>query len=249
MLLDGNHLSLGIAYVAGLTSFFAPCVVPLLPAYVAYFTGLGAADTDDRANKIKLFSHTLIFVLGFLVIFLLLGMSSTWIGSLLAHYKMILSRVGGVVLIVLGLYLLGVFKNPALYRERKLNLHAQFTRYQSLNVFVLGLTFGFAWTPCIGPVLAVILLWTSQAATLGQGFLLMLAFGLGIGSPFLLVSVFLDKLMPWIRKTQRLQQIVHMASGYLILIIGFLLLTNLLTVVTAPLTNLGSLELFLIDRL
>ncbi|HBU27742.1 TPA: cytochrome C biogenesis protein [Candidatus Uhrbacteria bacterium] len=248
MLLDGNHISFGIAYLAGLASFFAPCVVPLLPAYVGYFTGVGSSDADVQEHRKKIFYYVFLFVLGFLAIFLLLGLSATSIGILLAQHKMLLARLGGLVLMFLGLSLLGVFKHPAFYREHKFSIQKQLTKYQGVNAFILGLTFGFAWTPCIGPVLAVILLWTSQAETLGQGSLLMLSYGLGIASPFFVLGLFLDKLMPWIRKTQRLQQTIHTAAAYLIIVIGFLLLTNLLAVVTGPLTSFGSFELFLIER-
>lgn len=249
MILDGNNINLGIAFLAGLASFFAPCVVPLLPAYVGYFTGVGVSDEAVKENRKRILKYSLFFAFGFLLIFILLGLSATSIGHVFAQHKFAISRVGGVVLILLGLFMLGVFKNPAFYRERKFNIHNKLSQHQSVNSFVLGVTFGFAWTPCIGPVLAVILFWASQSETMLQGLVMMIAFGLGIAVPFLIISLFIDRLMPWLRKTQKIQTVVHKIAGWLIIIFGFLLVTNLLAPVLGSLVHFGSLELYLIDRL
>lgn len=249
MILDGNQINIGVAFLAGMASFFAPCVVPLLPAYVGYFTGVGASGDAVKKHRWQILKGSLFFVMGFILIFVLLGLSATSIGQLFAQHKLIISRIGGGVLILLGLFLLGAFKNPALYRERKFDLHGKLTKYQSVNAFVLGLTFGFAWTPCIGPVLAVILFWASQAQTMVQGLVMMLAFGLGIAVPFLVISLFIDRLMSWLRKTQRLQEIVHKVAGWIIVVFGILLLTNWIAPAFGWLTHYGSLELFLIDHL
>ncbi len=249
MILDGNNINVGIAFLAGLASFFAPCVVPLLPAYVGYFTGVGVSDDAVKENRKRILKYSLFFVFGFLLIFILLGLSATSVGHLFAQHKFVIARAGGVVLILLGLFMLGVFKNPAFYRERKFNIHGKLSKYQSVNSFALGVTFGFAWTPCIGPVLAVILFWASQSDTILQGLVMMIAFGLGIAVPFLLISLFIDRLMPWLRKTQKIQSIVHKIAGWLIIVFGFLLITNLLAPALGFLTHFGSLELYLIDRL
>ncbi len=249
MILDGSSVNFGIAFIAGLVSFFAPCVFPLVPAYIGFFTGVAATDEELKSKRNEILKYSLIFVSGFLIVFLLLGLSATSLGHAFAVNRAVFAKIGGVVMVLLGMYLLGVFKNPAIYRELKIDLHKKLTKYQSVNAFIFGLTFGFAWTPCIGPVLAVILLWASQASSALVGTALLLAYGLGIGVPFILIGLFIDKIMPWIRKTAKIQQYVHTIAGALILIFGIMLLTNTLGYISAYLLNFGSLELYLIDRI
>ena len=247
MILDGNTINVGIALLAGAASFFAPCVAPIVPAYIGYFTGVGLTDTSATHRRWRIVRYSLLSVLGFVGVFALLGLTATSIGNVFAAHRALIARAGGVVMVLLGLFLLGVFKVPALYRERKLNIHDKLTRYQGVNAALLGVTFGLAWTPCIGPVLAVILFLASQAETAVQGMVLMMAFGVGLGLPFLVLSLFVDRLLPYLRKSQRLQKGVHILSGLVIVLFGLLLATNLLGRVVAPLVQFGSLELLFID--
>jgi len=227
MIFDGSSVNLFVAFFAGLVSFFAPCVVPLVPAYVGYFAGIAALDGGgDGEKKVKVFSYSLTFVLGFVFIFVILGLTATSIGHLFAVNKTLVARIGGVLMMFLGVYLLDLIKIPALYRERKFAVSKVFSKFQYLNTFLLGVTFGFAWTPCIGPVLAVILFFASQSGSSSYGMLLLLVYGLGIALPFVLISVFIDKIMPFIRKTQRVQMVVHRAAGVLIFLFGLALLTE-----------------------
>lgn len=248
MILDGGTVNIGVAFVAGLIAFFAPCVLPLLPAYIGYFAGVGVNDEHIKEKRWQIFRQSLFFVAGFLVVFVILGLSATWLGGIFASNREIIQRIGGVVMVLLGLYLLELFKLPSLYRELKFDVHKQFGKNKSLNASLLGLTFGFAWTPCIGPVLAVILFWASQTETAVRGMLMLLVFGLGIAVPFLIIGLFIDKLLPLLRKSGRVQVWIHRIAGILVLIFGVLLLIDQFDAIHAFFVSLGSLEEFLLDR-
>lgn len=244
MLLDGSHINLGVAFVAGVAAFFAPCVIPLLPAYVGFFAG-----TAETGRSRRVLGQSLLFALGFVAVFVVLGLSATALGHAVAAYRDSITRIGGVLMVLLGLVMMGAFKQPFLYRERKMDMRALMTRWPWLNALLLGVTFGFAWTPCIGPVLAVILFWASQSASMAQGVSLLLLFGLGIATPFVLVSVFLEKLLPYVKRTQRWQQSIHVVAGAVVVLFGVLLVLDLTGPVFGWLSRLGSLELYLIDHL
>jgi cytochrome c-type biogenesis protein len=247
MILDGSSVNIGIAFIAGLVSFFAPCVVPLVPAYVGFFSGVAATDEHVAEKRATIFKYSLIFSAGLILVFVILGLAATSIGHLFAVNREVMSKIGGVIMVLLGLYLTGVFKNPALYRELKIDLHKKISKYQSVNSFLLGLTFGFAWTPCIGPVLAVILLWASQASGTLAGTSLLFAYGAGIAVPFIVLGLFIDKMMPWIRKTARIQKWIHVGAGVFIIIFGIMLITETVGLMASWLLQFDSLELYLID--
>ena len=123
MILDGSSVNIGIAFIAGLVSFFAPCVVPLVPAYVGFFSGVAATDEHVAEKRATIFKYSLIFSAGLILVFVILGLAATSIGHLFAVNREVMSKIGGVIMVLLGLYLTGVFKNPALYRELKIDLH------------------------------------------------------------------------------------------------------------------------------
>jgi len=226
MVLDGSTINIWIAFVAGLVAFFAPCVLPLVPSYIGYFAGVGVSDKEIEGKKFEIFRHSLYFSAGFILVFVLLGLSATRIGGLLVSHKILLSRIGGLFMVLLGLYLLDVFKYAALYKEFKIDFQKHLTKNRGVNSFIFGLTFGFAWTPCIGPVLAVILYWASQSGGAFQGMFLLFSFGLGIAVPFILIGLFIDRMLPLIRKTRRLQEIVHYTAGVVMVLFGVLMLID-----------------------
>lgn len=247
MVLDGSSVNVGIALLAGLVSFFAPCVVPLVPAYVGFFTGVATSDESIALKRFTILKHSLIFSAGFIIVFVALGLAATSIGKLFAVNRDVISRAGGIFMILLGLYLTGVFKNPAIYREFKIDLHSKIYKYQSVNSFILGLTFGFAWTPCIGPVLAVILLWASQATSTGAGVTLLMSYGIGIAMPFVLIGFFIDKLLPWLKRTAKIQKFIHLFAGIIIILFGIMLATESLALFSSLVPKFESLEFLLID--
>lgn len=245
---DGGSVSLGIAFLAGMLTFVAPCVLPVLPAYLSYIAGVGLQ--KKGANKSLLKSNTFIssifFVLGFLVVFVLLGLGASSAGILLNQYRRLIQTIGGVFFILLGLHFAGVFKIAFFSKYKKINLERHFTRFPKVNSFLVGLTFGFAWTPCIGPVLAVILFWASQAGTFWSGFWLLLSFGLGLGIPFIILSLFTESIMKRLRKASKAFYYAQVVAGLIIIVIGVLLIGNWLYLLTGPLLKFGTLESFLI---
>lgn len=247
MLLDPANLSLPVAFLAGAVTFVAPCVLPILPAYISYIAGEGMKNKEEEKSVIKssAFIASLFFVLGFLVVFVVLGLSATSVGILLNQYRRIMQIIGGILFVLLGMHLTGIFEIGVFSRYAKINPNNHLTRYPKINAFIIGLTFGFAWTPCIGPILAVILFWASQAATFWQGFWLLLSFGLGLGIPFLILSVFTEQIMKRLRKGYKLFHIAQMIAGILIIIVGILLVFNLLGQIAAPLQQFGNLEIWL----
>lgn len=202
-------VSLAAAFLAGVLSFLSPCVLPLVPTYLFYLGG-------ERGRPLF---NALFFVLGFGVIFFLLGLPFTLLGGLLFEHRQTLARVGGVVLILFGLYMLGL-------RPRwGVNLRYEGETGRPLGALLLGATLGLGWTPCIGPILGAILTLTA----VGGGVELLLAYILGLAVPFLLVALFADRLKGWLRRARRLSHYVELLAGVVLLVVGVLLVTGTYT--------------------
>lgn len=202
-------LSLGAAFLAGVLSFLSPCVLPLVPTYLFYLGG-------ERGRPLF---NALFFVLGFGAVFFLLGLPFTLLGGLLFEHRQTLARVGGGVLILFGLYMLGL-------RPRwGVNLRYEGETGRPWGAFLLGATLGLGWTPCIGPILGAILTLTAVGG--GVGFLL--AYILGLAVPFLLVALFAERLKGWLRRAGRLSHYVELLAGVVLLLVGVLLLTGTYT--------------------
>jgi cytochrome c-type biogenesis protein len=231
-LFSGSDIGLGVAFLAGLVAFFSPCILPVIPAYVSYFAGVGLADLKEKTQREqrfyrhKIFRHSLLFVFGFLSIFVLLGLATGAAASLLAINKETLQRVGGVFMILLGIYLMEIFNIPWLYKQIKFDVQKKFTRFQWVNAFLTGVTFGFAWTPCIGPVLGTILFFATFAGGSTEGVILLLSFALGLGVPFIAVALGIQRFLPFIQRLGKYTAYVHKAAGVIILLMGLLLLVG-----------------------
>ncbi|RIH85938.1 Thiol:disulfide interchange protein DsbD [Meiothermus luteus] len=202
-------LSLPIAFLAGILSFLSPCVLPLVPTYLLYLGG-------QRGRPLR---NAVFFVLGFSAIFFLLGLPFTLLGSLLFEYRDLLGRVGGVVLILLGLYMLG------LRPKWGVNLRYEGPTDRPWGAFVLGIVLGLGWTPCIGPILGGILTLTAT----GEGVHLLVAYILGLAVPFLLVALFADRARAFLRRAARFSHAVEIAAGVVLIGVGLLLLTGTYT--------------------
>ncbi|WP_038041438.1 cytochrome c biogenesis protein CcdA [Thermus tengchongensis] len=199
-------VSLTAAFLAGVLSFLSPCVLPLVPTYLFYLGG-------ERGRPLF---NALFFVLGFGVVFFLLGLPFTLLGGLLFEHRQTLARVGGVILILFGLYMLGL-------RPRwGVNLRYEGETARPLGAMLLGASLGLGWTPCIGPILGAILTLTA----VGGGVGLLLAYILGLAVPFLLVALFADRLKGWLRRAGRLSHYVELLAGVVLLVVGVLLLTG-----------------------
>lgn len=240
MLFDGLNINFFIAFVAGIVAFFSPCVAPIIPAYLGYASGVSASEERSAHNPFRsaAFRHGLWFVLGFILIFIVLGFSASAFGRVFLHARPIIQRIGGFLLLILGVHLLEIVKIPWLYRQLQFNVAEKVTKRGALGSFLVGTTFGFAWTPCIGPVLATILFWASQSSTAVTGASLLLAFGLGIALPFLLMSLAINRALGWIRKHALWLRRIQIASGAILVLIGILMLSGQFALLTSLLARI-----------
>lgn len=218
-------LGFGIAFMAGLLSFLSPCVLPLVPSYVTFITGVSLDDVQQKRRAAAV--HALCFILGFTLIFIALGASATVLGRVLGYYRDWIARIGGVLVIVFGLYLLGVFNIGALSRERRVHLTDKPLGY--LGTVVVGLAFGAGWTPCIGPILGSILAYSSTQADVGQGVALLSAYSLGLGIPFFLAAVAVERFLGVFSRLKRHMGTINKVAGSLLIVVGVLMVTGYLT--------------------
>lgn len=226
-------LGLAIAFSAGLLSFLSPCVLPLIPSYVTFITGLSLEDVT-KARRTALV-HSLLFILGFTLIFLALGATATAVGRLLLAQRYWLSRVGGVLVIIFGLYLLGVLNIGAFMRERRVHLHDKPVGY--LGSVVVGVAFGAGWSPCIGPILGAILTYTASAADYQRGLLLLFAYSMGLAVPFLVAALAVNWFLRMFARFRTQMVWVQRIAGVLLIIVGVLMLTNYMTILSTWMQN------------
>jgi cytochrome c-type biogenesis protein len=226
--------SFTIAFLAGLLSFLSPCVLPLIPSYVGFLTGLTFEELEVRRGTA--FLHALWFVAGFSLVFVALGATASALGVVLLHSQVWIGRVGGVIVIVFGLYLLGVLRPAFLMRERRVELARKPLGYAGSAV--VGITFGAAWTPCIGPILGAILTMAAAQASLAHGAGLLAAYALGLAVPFLVAAVALDRFLVWFQKFRPYIVWVERVAGVLLIVLGLLLVTDRFTLLASWLQGL-----------
>lgn len=234
----GDHLFLFGVFSAGLLSFFSPCILPLLPVYVAYLSGTGAngvngantgtSDSGSIRFRRVLILRTLLFVLGLSTVFIFLGFGSGTIGTVLTSSRFI--AVCGAIVVLFGIYQTGWIKLSLLERERKVSSN-RIDKGGYIGAFLLGLTFSFGWTPCIGPVLAAILSIAAGEGSPAYGGFLMLIYSLGLAIPFLLMSVFSDFILARIRRLYKFMGIIKVISGCILIFMGILLMTDRLNTI------------------
>ncbi|MBC7542370.1 MAG: cytochrome c biogenesis protein CcdA [Candidatus Sericytochromatia bacterium] len=219
------------AFVAGLLSFLSPCVLPLIPGYLSFISGVSfeevSADTGAGAARIKVMGNALLFVLGFSIIFILLGATATTLGQYLNTKLDLLAKIAGAVIIVFGLHVMGVFTLTSLYREKRIHLQKK-----PLGVFgavLAGMAFAFGWTPCIGPILAGILAYAATSDTLWQGVWLLSVYSMGLAIPFLIAAWGLKYFYKAFDRIKRHMGLINKASGLLLILVGLLMVTNNLT--------------------
>jgi cytochrome c-type biogenesis protein len=231
---DMVTVSLGLAFLAGLVSFLSPCVFPIVPGYVGFVTGLTLDELKDGTRseaRRQAALHAALFVLGFSLLFLALGASATALGGVLRRALPLLQQLGGLVIAAFGLYLLGVLKLPALLRERRVQLASR--PAGKLGSVVVGVAFGAGWTPCVGPVLASVLLYASFEETLLEGMLLLGAYALGLGIPFFLSAVALNWFLAGSARVRRWLLPLERLAGAALLLIGGLLFSGHFAALTA----------------
>jgi len=219
---EGASVGLAVAFLAGVLSFLSPCVLPLVPSYVSFITGLSLDEVGER--RWTAVTHALLFICGFTVIFVALGATATGLGRLLNYNQVWLERAGGILIILFGIYLLGGFRWMFLERERRVHLQDKPLGY--LGSVLVGLAFGAGWTPCIGPILGSILLYTSTQTSLREGMVLLLAYSLGLAVPFVLAALAVERFIEWFRRYRKFIPLTTRLSGALLVAVGLLVATG-----------------------
>ena len=214
------------AFLAGLASFLSPCVLPLVPGYISLISGASVEElrTGDQKLMKTVMLHSVMFILGFTVVFVTLGAAATGIGQLANTYKKYLTWVGGIIIIIFGIHLTGLLKIKALYADKR--LHSIKGGKSPIGAFLVGFAFAFGWTPCIGPILGGILLLAGDTATLPKGILLLWIYSLGLAVPFLLTSLGIDRFLAFYGRFRRHLNTVEILSGVLLIAIGGLILAG-----------------------
>jgi cytochrome c-type biogenesis protein len=215
-------LSFVVAFVAGLLSFLSPCVLPLVPSYVGFITGMTLPEVSGRRRAALL--HAVLFVAGFSLVFVLLGASATALGRALNYYQIWLQRVGGVLIIIFGFLCLGVFKVGVLNQERRVHLEHKPVGY--LGSALAGVAFGAGWTPCIGPVLGAILGLAATTSDVSRGMQLLAVYSAGLALPFLIAAVAVESFLDWFQGFRRYLPWVMRLSGLILIVVGVLLVTG-----------------------
>jgi cytochrome c-type biogenesis protein len=224
-----------IAFGAGVLSFLSPCVLPLVPSYLSFVTGMSLEDLQKGVDRRATLVHSLLFVTGFTAIFLLLGASASFLGQFFKVYEVWIARVGGLIIMILGLHLAGALRLTPLMRERRVHLHDKPTGY--LGTVGVGAAFGAGWTPCIGPVLGAILTFAASQEHFWSGVGLLFVYSLGLAVPFLLSALALDAFLRAFARFRRFLPVIQVAAGVLLVIFGLLLMTGTFSALSGYLTR------------
>ncbi len=225
-----ESVSVAIAFSAGVLSFLSPCVLPLVPSYLSFVTGMSLEDLQTGVDRRATVVHSLLFVSGFTAIFLILGASASFLGQFLRAYEVWVARLGGVVIILLGLHLMGVFRITPLVRERRFHVHDKPAGY--LGTLGVGAAFGAGWTPCIGPVLGAILTFAASQDHFWSGVTLLFVYSLGLAIPFLVSALALELFLEAFSRFRRFLPTVQFLSGLLLVGLGILLVTGTFTMLS-----------------
>lgn len=218
------------AFVAGLVSFLSPCVLPLVPGYVSLISGVGVEElkTQEASLLRKVMLNSLAFIAGFTIVFVTLGAISTEVGQLAAQYKAVLARVAGILIIVFGLHLTGIMPIKLLYSDKR--LHGVKGGSTPWGAFVVGFAFAFGWTPCVGPILSVILGFAAAQDSVSKGIWLLTIYSLGLAVPFLLTSLGIERFLKFYGRFRRHMHALEIASGGLLIALGLLLVFGKFTI-------------------
>ncbi|HEY6307012.1 MAG TPA: cytochrome c biogenesis protein CcdA [Candidatus Angelobacter sp.] len=214
------------AFVAGLVSFLSPCVLPLVPGYVSLISGASVEELQSKDRKLlgTVLLHSVMFILGFTLVFVTLGAAATGLSQLAHQYKKYLTWFAGAIIIVFGLHLMGVFKIKALYSDKR--MHSMKGGKSPIGAFLVGFAFAFGWTPCISPVLAGILGLAANSESVRRGILLLWVYSLGLAVPFLLTSLVMGRFLTFYGRFRRHLGTVEVVSGVLLVAIGGLILAG-----------------------
>ncbi|GAB7026985.1 cytochrome c biogenesis CcdA family protein [Geotalea toluenoxydans] len=226
--MGSSNITILGALIAGFLSFLSPCVLPLIPSYITYITGLSFNDlqAEHPSHKVRqqTIIHSLCFIAGFTCVFVLLGASATFIGSFLQSHMTLLQRMGGVLIFIFGIHVTGIFDIGMLLGEKRLTIHRKPAGF--LGSFVVGVAFSAGWTPCIGPILASILMVAATESTIYRGVSLLLAYSIGLAVPFFLSSLALHQFLVLFTRFKKYIRIFEIITGVFLMVVGILIFTN-----------------------
>jgi len=226
--MDSGNITFIGAFVAGLLSFLSPCVLPLIPSYITYITGFSFAELNDAhpSHKVRrqTITHSLLFIAGFTFVFVLLGASATYLGSFMHENVDVFRKIGGVLIVLFGIHLTGLVPIHLLLGEKRVNIHRKPVGY--IGSFLVGLAFAAGWTPCIGPILASILIVASGEDTVMRGIALLLVYSMGLAIPFFLSSLALNHFIVLFNRFKKSLRIYEIITGIFLILMGIVIFTN-----------------------
>ncbi len=220
-------ISFSAAFLAGLLSFLSPCLLPLIPAYFAFISGYSIEEITENPEAVvrgRIFAATISFVLGFSVVFILMGASASYVGGLVVEYKDIIRIIGGLLIIGLGIHMTGIIRFGSLENDRRITVRKK--PLHLAGIFIVGMAFAAGWSPCIGPLLGSILMVAGTSDSVGQGILLLSVYSAGLAVPFILVSLFVPAVLKIVKGASKTLRYAGPVAGTLLIIVGLLLLTN-----------------------
>lgn len=234
-MLGAENVSIIMALLAGLASFLSPCILPMIPSYLAFITGISLEELsqDQNLKKVRksVITNSLFFILGFSILFIAMGASATFLGKFLSRNIRWLEIIGGSLVVILGLHFAGLFKIKFLDREKKIHLNKK-----PLGLFgtvLVGMAFGAGWTPCVGPILGSILTMAAATQDITKGIILLISYSIGLGIPFLLAGLLIHKFFEYFKTIQKYFRVITLVGGILLVIIGILLITGYFTTISS----------------
>jgi cytochrome c-type biogenesis protein len=236
-----QDISIPFAFLGGLLSFASPCVLPLVPSYISFVTGISFEELSDNNSekeiKKTIFVNSMMFIFGFSMVFVSLGASASFLGQLIITYQDIIRKIGGVIIILLGVHIIGIINFNILQRDKRLHFFRE-KPTGLLGSFLVGVGFAAGWTPCIGPILATILIIAASSNTLWFGVLLLVAYSMGLAVPFILTSLGINTFIRHFNRFKRHMRVVSMVTGGVLIIMGLLIYSNYFAIFTGYLNSI-----------
>ena len=242
-------ISIYMAFAAGLISFLSPCVLPLVPGYISFISGVsfeeiraeGESGTLPSKEKRKILNNSICFIVGFSIVFILLGASATWIGNFLTSKMSVLTRLAGLVIIFFGVYKMGLIRSNLFYKEARFDLKQK--KFGYIGAVLIGAAFAFGWTPCIGPILAGILAYAGTLEKVNQGVFLLAVYSLGLGIPFLLTAMGINRFWSFFSRIKKYLRVLEVGGGAIMVVLGLMIFTNKLILIPGLLPFLNQFAL------